>query len=327
MLQPYKEPRNPNVNIRNGPPIVKLDWSADLKPGLVWLHKNLCLLVVNSLNGDEIMAASAGEIIQLIVNDTSRNGTVFGVVFSLSHCCILRLEIDEQRSFTLQHTSVLSFIPSARATIRSTPGITALVRLMIHLTEDPIQDCIRALKPATRDGYYDDPLFCEPIRSHLQKLPTEVCEQIAENLGPRDIVNFSHLSPTCRQAASYVLRWPQIQLANNYFTLIGIMNTAELLGDHPHENDETDKPMTEMQKRVLRKRLTCSGFLTSHPVYGSHLMVLGTKQLDSEGAKPLKSGQAWYSFLGKRFRLEMSLYPASEDAMEDFLDFMYLDTI
>ena len=103
ILQPFEEPPDPNktrelehrARLRHlqRPNAIKLDWRHEIHTGLVWLRDNLCLLVVSCLEDEKSLAVSIGEIIRSIKNVSSRNGSIFGVVFSLTHCSVVRLEV------------------------------------------------------------------------------------------------------------------------------------------------------------------------------------------------------------------------------------------
>ena len=306
---PFEAARPQFVQI---PRAMKLDWSSELRSRLTWLRDRICLLAVSPLEDERSLAVSIGEIVRAIKDDSSRSGTVFGVVFSLTHCSVVRLELGVERGTTLRHTAVLSFLPSSRAIDRSTPGITALARLMIHLTEDPLQDTIRVLKPVNKAGYFDDPLFHGSVHSTLPSMPVEVCEDITKYLDTIDNVNFAHLSPTCRQAASYTLRYPHIQIKNDYYIL---------LQEVPQIACNLSDDSAELHWRVLQKRLTCSAFHATNPTHGRCLVTLGIVHVH-EPVRLLSSGPAYLSFLDREFVLECSVYEDNEEAIERFREIM-----
>ena len=297
------------------PNAIKLDWSHEIHTGLIWLRDNLCLLVVSCLEDEKSLAVSIGEIIRSIKSYSSRNGSIFGVVFSLTHCSVVRLEVGGE-GIAVKHTPILDFLPSSRATERSTPGITALVRLMVHLTKDALQDAIRVLKPVNRGDYFDDPLFCGPvINSTIPSLPVEICDEIVKYLDTIDIVNFAHLSPAFHQAASYTLRYPRIQIQNDYYLL---RKEASQIAGNPL-NDPA-----EVNWRVLRKRLTCSAFHATHPGHGNCLVTLGIRNYEGKKPQPLSSDTAWLSLLSRQFSLGACVYEAGEEAMRRFMKTMSL---
>ena len=59
---------------------------------MTWIHSDLCFLFVERLEEDKVLMASIGEMIQEI-KDASRKGTIYGLVFSLAYCSVVRLDV------------------------------------------------------------------------------------------------------------------------------------------------------------------------------------------------------------------------------------------
>ena len=178
-------------------------------PSLVWIHSDLCLFVTNYLREDAILMSCVGKVVREVKKDSSRKGTIWAILFSLSHCSIIRLDIDKEGSTVFRHTPALSFLPSSHATDRSTPGNSALVRLMVHLSDDSvIQDAFQVMKSFHRYKNFDDPLLSKVSETIFSKIPVEVCGEIAKELNVKDILAFSHLAavPSGQSHATAVVR-------------------------------------------------------------------------------------------------------------------------
>ena len=116
------------VNFAAGPPIPSLPCNTSgITWDFIWIRRDVCLRITTHLDDEENLQASIGDIIHHI-NETHSAGTFYGIAFSIFHCAIVRLDIDEQGT-SFAHTPALQFLPSFYAKKICTPGIEALSRL------------------------------------------------------------------------------------------------------------------------------------------------------------------------------------------------------
>ena len=292
------------------PDHIKLEWKDELKPGLVWLRDNLCVLVTSRLDEERVLRASIGEMVQSIKEDPTRTGVLFGVVFSLDHCCLVRLVCKSQwrkRTVIFQHTPVYQFLPTSWAITQITDGITALVRFMFHLV-DPLDEAFAAMKNVTPTAYFDDPLFSKPVQSSFLKLPAELCEQIAKHLSPPDMLVFSQLSATCRWAATEALRHPYVEIDNKKY--------CKLLKDVPlasarRARRAADAGITDDSDGSDNKRkyahLQSAIFSAEHPTEGDCVVAIGALRTP-HGLHLIGENEGHISFFDRLRRLHTRAY-------------------
>ena len=164
--------------------------------------------------------ASIGEMIQEIKEDASRQGAIYGFVFSLAYCSVVRLDNDDGGYVAFQHTPVLQFLASQHGSVRSTPGMIVLVCLMANLsTTSVLESASEVLQSLCSSTDFNDPLYHTILETILSKLPIEICMEITEYLEAPQLVLFSHLSHNGQQAAAYALRYPHIEVKGCYYRL------------------------------------------------------------------------------------------------------------
>ncbi|KAJ7198480.1 hypothetical protein GGX14DRAFT_525603 [Mycena pura] len=175
-------------------------------PGLdlLWLAEDVCLRITTHLDDERNLKKNIIDIVDDIARQRNSNTVVYGVLFSFFHCVVL--EVDQRNGF--RSTPALQFLPSLYATSSSTPGITAVVRLAYH-TMAPFEI------PGTENTF--------PSDHFLQKLPLEVLEGIATNLGPSDLESLHLAAWIFKPAAFRMLRYPHI----NGYRLDGVLQWSD----------------------------------------------------------------------------------------------------
>ena len=94
----------------------------------VWIRKDVFLRITTHLDDEDNLKSSIGDLVRHINITSDKVGTVYGIVCSIFHCAIVRVDKDDSgRSFA--HTPALQLLPSFYARTMFTPGIEALSRL------------------------------------------------------------------------------------------------------------------------------------------------------------------------------------------------------
>jgi hypothetical protein len=185
------------VGLSRGPFIYSKDNTLIIpedEDGYTWLDPHTCLRITTHLDDEKNLRATITEIVKAVMERPNMQGIVYGIGFSLFHCVIVRINVDDHGSFN--HTPALQFLPSFYTHSPSTPGITALVRL----------------------GYMLEPLELLRIppgilpRAHLlNNMPLELWSHIAHDLfSLNDIITLGTISPAAWSAANAVLKSPLV---------------------------------------------------------------------------------------------------------------------
>ena len=161
--------------------------------GYTWLGPRTVLRLTTHLDDEKNLQATVMDLVMAAVQRPIVGGIAFGIGLSLTHCVIVRINVDDR---TFKHTPVLQFLPSLHAQSPSTPGISALVRL----------------------GYVSDPLVSLgilpgklPLGHLLNNMPLELWSHIAQNLfSVDDLITLGSVSPRAWEAANNLLRYPYI---------------------------------------------------------------------------------------------------------------------
>jgi len=190
------------------------------RPAFEWIeHWKLCLLVVPRLDTENNLPAAVVELVQkskFYITQmaeesaaTSRPIVFFGIISSLYHISIVRIEIPSvaqnesdggldklpptEPKFHISHTPALQFLPFRGKKTPSTPGIEALARLgQVIFERSRKYDLVLRNEQFHKSG---------PSLMGIGSLPTELCIRIAEYIPPSYLQAFATLSPRCANAA------------------------------------------------------------------------------------------------------------------------------
>jgi hypothetical protein len=236
--------------------------------GFMWLTSNLCVRMATHLDDEATLQDSVGELISHVTISTESKaykGVVYGVLFSIFHCVIV--SIDLSAGGQCRHTAALPFLPSWYAYTPSTPGITALARLgtLLNFKMEPIRD-VHSVKIILSGS---DTVHQVNKPSMFSRIPEDICHMIVLYLhDPVDILTFGSLSPACKAAAMWILRYPhvdgyrllkptpqplEIMVSSNYpathFALLhsGGFEASAKSGDVVMELGSLDEPRYQMQ--------------------------------------------------------------------------------
>ncbi|KAA1477262.1 hypothetical protein DENSPDRAFT_875162 [Dentipellis sp. KUC8613] len=171
-----------------------------------WLRANICLMLCTHLDDEASLRAACATLVRVIGTEIERETAtnagntpcpprtrlVHGILLSGLHIALVRLDRDTQ---TLTHTAALPFLPSNLSTSASTPGITALGRLMS--LEDPERDIKlqSRLSIGNTDGKLDGP-GVHSTGAQLHRLPADVLARIVSHLPDQNSgATFASLSP------------------------------------------------------------------------------------------------------------------------------------
>ncbi|KAF9078614.1 hypothetical protein BDP27DRAFT_1309874 [Rhodocollybia butyracea] len=187
-----------------------------------WIeHGILCLLVVPRLDAEHNLPAAVVELVQkskFYITQTekesaatSRPTVFFGILSSLYHISVVRIEIPSttpknepdrgglgkitpsEPKFHVSHTPVLQFLPFRDTKTSSTPGIEALARLgQVVFERSRKHDLVLKNEQFHKTA---------PSLRGIGSLPTELCLRIAECIPPSYLQAFATLSPQCANAA------------------------------------------------------------------------------------------------------------------------------
>ena len=191
------------VNFAVGPPNPSLPCNTSgITWDFIWIREDVCLRITTHLDDEENLQASIGDLIHHI-NKTHTTGTFYGIVFSIFHCAIVRLDKDE-RGTSIAHTPALRFLPSFYAREICTPGIEALSRLGCQASGVEFLDAIAEAHDLPR-------LTHGSSKSVASRVPVEVWRNIGNLFtSPIDLVNLAYISPQSLSAAADLARYPWV---------------------------------------------------------------------------------------------------------------------
>ena len=208
------------VNFAVGPPIPSFMYNPYNKDAwhFIWIRKDVCLRITTHLDDEDNLKASIGDLVHHINTMQEKVGTVYGVLCSIFHCSIVRVDKDAWGT-SFSHTPVLQFLPSFYARKMSTPGIEALSRLgcqasgveFLNIVSDGYgfthtkrQD-VSNLARITHEGLL-------VTSSMAAKLPVEVWARIGDFVtSPTDLATLASISPQAMSAAADLARYPWIE--------------------------------------------------------------------------------------------------------------------
>ncbi|KAL0956671.1 hypothetical protein HGRIS_002802 [Hohenbuehelia grisea] len=189
----------------------------DTSGDMTWLHKSVCFHIALHLDAEPNLKAAIGELVQFVKQDTvkpdlDRGPVVYGVVTSLFHCALVKIDIS--RDYTFHHTPALQLLPSFNATSPSTTGLTALIRLGCSLPcPDMLAQLIERCAPLQSLA---QSLAGLSGRTRLDGMPTEMIAHIGTYLtDPMDLAHFAltgrHVKASISSTSSDPLRWPHVE--------------------------------------------------------------------------------------------------------------------
>lgn len=192
--------------------------ALNVEEKFAWVRKDTVLYISTHLDDERCLRDALSRLINAILEEKDSPGDYFGVAFSIFHCAIIKVVINEHTT-TFSHTAALEFLPSWYADSPSTPGITALARLGYRIDQKLF---VRATEIFRRIGTGDNKGRTDIEKSLAQgaddaspssgcpMLPPELWWEVALSLPLPDLLTFGLVSKSCRQVASMVLRYPHI---------------------------------------------------------------------------------------------------------------------
>jgi len=175
----------------------------------VWIRKDVLVCITTHLDDENTLHAAIGDLVHSIGRKEDKQGTIYGIVCSIFHCAIVRIDKDvcgSESSFT--HTPSLQFLPSFYARNISTPGIEALSRLGCHTNG------VEFLEEVAEE--HDLPLITHKELLATGSVVTRVSVEVWMNVGqyiasPKDLVTLASISPQAMTVAADLARYPCVQ--------------------------------------------------------------------------------------------------------------------
>ncbi|KAJ3531916.1 hypothetical protein NM688_g7502 [Phlebia brevispora] len=192
-----------------------------------WMRKHICFTLATHLLDERRAQYHISRVTDEILANSDAPSVVYGVVFSLFHCIVLR--VDRVAGVCCKHTEVLEFLPPPWRKFRDirwrTPGMELLVRLGNLRASDDVQffysqlSCrwwdrgwkrIREVN-ATSDSEAGA-LSTSGTPPRVSQLPSEILFMIAFGIEePGTLFDFALASKTTMAAAIPRLRFPQMR--------------------------------------------------------------------------------------------------------------------
>jgi len=197
------------VNCAVGPPIPSLPCipygnTCDF----AWIRKDVCLRITTHLDDDDNLKASIGDLVHHINHaiTSDKVGSVYGIVCSIFHCAIVRVDKDELGT-SFAHTPALQFLPSFYARTMFTLGIEALSRLGCQASGVEFLNAISDANNLSRFTHK------ELVTGHVAaKVPVEVWIRVGDFItSPGDLVTLASISAQAMSAAADLARYPLVE--------------------------------------------------------------------------------------------------------------------
>ncbi|KAF4565712.1 hypothetical protein EYR40_002217 [Pleurotus pulmonarius] len=190
-------------------------WIEELERGrrgegerMLWLRPDVCFSAGFYLEHDEHLRAAVGRMVREIhrASKNKKNGVVYGIICSLFHCVIVRVQLDSGSGGSFQHTPALQFLPFRFAESPSTPGITALLRLASKY-DDLLSETVLSKSP-----FKSKPGASQvPASTYIDRLPAKPVARIAAFIpNLMTLLAFASLNPTTAAQANHELSFPFI---------------------------------------------------------------------------------------------------------------------
>ncbi|KAL4257476.1 hypothetical protein AB1N83_012064 [Pleurotus pulmonarius] len=169
------------------------------KAQYMWIFYDLCAkAVVGPLDQESVLQGAVGDLVRHI-HGTGKQGVVYGVLCSLFHVVIVRVDMANGGRF--EHTPALTFLPPRRGNGPWAQGLDAVMKLSLHL------------QPSIFDLDVDPRGAAPPASSHaptyFDRLPYEIVQQIVGDLeyerytsSPDGLIALGSLGAQTQQAVS-----------------------------------------------------------------------------------------------------------------------------
>lgn len=139
----------------------------------LWIYYNLCAkAAVDWIDRDSVLRGAVGDLVRHI-RGTGKEGVVYGVLCSLFHVVIVRVDMGDGGRF--EHTPALTFLPPRLGHGPWAQGIEAVMKLSFHL-----QDALFELDVDPRGA--EPPQNTHAPRTYFDKLPLEIIQQIVADI-------------------------------------------------------------------------------------------------------------------------------------------------
>ncbi|KAG9224429.1 hypothetical protein CCMSSC00406_0009471 [Pleurotus cornucopiae] len=136
-----------------------------------WIFYNLCAkAVIGYLDSEDALRGSVGELVRHI-HGTSKQGVIYGVVCSLFHIVVVRVDMSNGGHF--EHTPALGFLPPRIVDRPWVQGVEVLMKLAFHLQASVLSPAVDLRGMTPPDATAHTP-------THVDKLPLELILEIFE---------------------------------------------------------------------------------------------------------------------------------------------------
>ncbi|KAJ3557869.1 hypothetical protein NM688_g1237 [Phlebia brevispora] len=195
-----------------------------------WIRKHNCFTLATHLPDER----RAHHYVWRMVDETLENAdvprVVYGVMFSLFHCIVLRVDRAAEGSF--ERTELLDFLPPPRLKSPSATWYTSGMEMLVHLGNLEAADDVESFYSHLSYRWWSDDsqgrrntcdpelfevsilstLTCLPSTCNIPQLPFEILSDIAFLIeSPNDLFNFALTCKATMTAAISRLRFPQMR--------------------------------------------------------------------------------------------------------------------
>ncbi|TFY51877.1 hypothetical protein EVG20_g10798 [Dentipellis fragilis] len=198
---------------------------------LGFLRSNVCLILWTHLDDDANLHAAAAHLVCEVKRRRPSLGIVYGILFSGSHIVIMR--IDLTAGGKIAHTAALPFLPDNFTTSPSTPGITALGRLL-SLEDPQVLSKLRPMFPTSDSerSKLEDEGFHYATGGMLDRLSTDTLARIQSHLpDTKSRVIFASLCPRTAQLPTKLFNEVIMQVKGRDVRLVSML---------PHDAVDSD---------------------------------------------------------------------------------------
>lgn len=187
-----------------------------------WPRSDLCVLWANHLEDEANVQASVADLFTRALQDKpASSNIVYGVVTSIFHVIIVRMDFSSVGKESFRHTPTLQFLPSPYAKSSSTPGISALIRLGYALLRRDLQHISSS---PTYFGESRNP------HSIIRKVPEEVWSAISSMLfQPAELAQVRLLSRQSKMAVERILMYPLLWEPQNQWSKKSVVLAVRLM--------------------------------------------------------------------------------------------------